>query len=118
MSDEINGQARRVRIYFGESDHHHGRSLWSAFLELLRTEGASGATVFRGVAGYGAHSRIHTASIVDLSADLPLVLEWVDTPERVEQLLPRLTEMLDGGLVTVELVEITAYRPHRQKPSR
>ena len=116
MGTEMNGHATRVRIYFGERDHYHGRSLWSAFLEFLRTHGAAGATVLRGIAGYGAHSRIHTASLVDLSADLPLILEWVDTDERVQLLLPQLGEMLDGGLVTVEPMEIVAYRPHRDPP--
>jgi PII-like signaling protein len=101
-----------VRIYFGESDRCHGQALWSAFLEVLRAEGAAGATVVRGIGGYGAHSLIHTARLVELSSDLPLVLEWVDSDERVQRLLPRLTSMLDGGLVTTEPVEIVRYTPH------
>lgn len=111
---EMNGQGTRVRVYFGEHDHHKHVPLWRAVLELLRREGAAGATVTRGLAGFGAHSRIHTASLVDLSADLPLVVEWVDTRERVERLLPRLTEMLEGtgGLLTTDSVEIHRYAPH------
>lgn len=110
---EIVGPGVRVRIYFGESDHHGHTPLWAAMLELLRSEGAAGATVTRGVAGYGAHSRIHTATLVELSSDLPLVLEWVDASERVERLLPRLSEMLDGGLITTDSVRIRRYVPHQ-----
>ena len=84
MADNaLGGRGVRVRVYFGERDKHRGKPLWSALLDYLRREGAAGATVTRGVAGYGAHSMIHTASIVDLSADLPLILEWVDTEDQV-----------------------------------
>src|ERR671930_2271432 len=95
--DEITGRGLRVRVYFGERDHHHHKPLWAALLDLLRAEGAAGATVSRGIAGFGAHSRIHTARLVDLSSDLPLVLEWVDAQERVERLLPGLTAILEGS---------------------
>ncbi|MSQ15807.1 MAG: DUF190 domain-containing protein, partial [Dehalococcoidia bacterium] len=95
-SMEITGPGTRVRVYFGERDHYQGKPLWSALLEYLRKEGAAGATVMRGVAGFGAHSRIHTASLVELSADLPLILEWVDSSERVESLLPGLITILEG----------------------
>ncbi|HEY3083636.1 MAG TPA: DUF190 domain-containing protein [Chloroflexota bacterium] len=116
--DEIVGQGLRVRVYFGERDHHRHKPLWAALLDLLRAEGAAGATVTRGLAGFGAHSRIHTARLVDLSSDLPLVLEWVDTDERVTALLPRVTEMLEGtgGLLTTDRVEIHRYVPHRSEP--
>jgi PII-like signaling protein len=113
---EMSRRATRVRIYFGESDHFEGKPLYSALLELLRAEGASGATVLRGIAGFGAHSRIHTASIVDLSSDLPLVLEWVDDSDRVAALLPQIGAMVDGGMVTMEPVEILHYGPHEDKP--
>lgn len=114
---DITGQGTRVRIYFGERDRYHGTALWRALLDFLRAEHAAGATVLRGLAGYGAHSRIHAATLVDLSSDLPLVLEWVDSDERVAQLLPRLTAMLDGGLVTVDPVAIHRYTPH-ESPGR
>ncbi len=116
---DMTGPGLRVRIYFGEKDRapdgFMGKQLWSALLEYLRREGAAGATVSRGIAGFGAHSRIHTASLVDLSSDLPLVLEWVDTKERVEQLLPRVSAMLEGtgGLLTTEPVEIHRYEAHQ-----
>ena len=115
MDDQLDGSGIRVRAYFGERDHHHGKPLWSALLEFLRAHGAAGATVTRGIAGYGAHSKIHAASIVDLSSDLPLVLEWVDSEERVERLLPELEEMLQGGLITTDLVTIIRYQPHADR---
>jgi PII-like signaling protein len=116
--DEIVGRGLRVRVYFGERDHHGHTPLWAALLDLLRAAGAAGATVTRGVAGFGAHSRIHTARLVDLSSDLPLVLEWVDTEERVVALLPRVTELLEGtgGLLTTDPVEIHRYVPHPPAP--
>ncbi|MGH2562120.1 MAG: DUF190 domain-containing protein [Thermomicrobiales bacterium] len=112
---EINGRGIRVRAYFGERDRHHGEPLWSALLQFLRRAGAAGGTITRGVAGYGAHSKIHAASLVDLSADLPLVLEWIDTEERVERLLPELEVMLQGGLITTDPVTIVRYQPHSDR---
>jgi protein CrcB len=118
--DEFIGPGVRVRVYFGERDHHGHQPLWAALLELLRAEGAAGATVLRGVAGFGAHSRIHTARLVDLSSELPLVLEWVDTEERVAALLPRVTALLEGtgGLLTTDPVEVHRYVPHRGEGRR
>lgn len=101
-----------MRAYLGERDKHGSDPLWRALLEFLRTSGAAGATVTRGVAGYGAHSKIHAASILDISSDLPLVLEWVDTPDQVEKLLPELELMLQGGLITTEPVQIIRYQAH------
>src|SRR4051794_22801945 len=112
---EIRGLGVRIRAYFGERDRHDGKALWSALLEFLRASGASGATVTRGVAGYGAHSKIHASSILDLSTDLPLVLEWVDSEERVDQLLPQLEEMLQGGMITSDPVEIIRYQAHTER---
>jgi PII-like signaling protein len=115
----MEGRGTRVRIYFGERDRHAGKPLWTALIDLLRAEGAAGATVTRGVAGFGAHSRMHVAHFPELSADLPLILEWVDTDEQVNSLLPRLNELLEGtgGLLTSEPVEIHRYAPHRQEPA-
>ena len=109
---DIVGSGVRVRVYFGEHDRAGQRALWSAMLEYLRAHHAAGATVTRGLAGYGAHSRIHAATLVDLSSDLPLVLEWVDTEGRVAELLPGLMQMVGGGLVTTDPVEIRHYAPH------
>ncbi|MGH2353148.1 MAG: DUF190 domain-containing protein [Chloroflexota bacterium] len=114
-TNNIEGHGSRVRVYFGESDKRQGKALWYALLDFLRREGASGATVSRGVAGFGAHSVIHTAHLVDISPDLPLVLEWVDADERVDALLPRLAEMIGGGLITRDPVQILHYRPHADR---
>lgn len=114
-NDAIDGRGIRVRAYFGERDRLHGNPLWSELLNYLRRAGAAGATVMRGVAGYGAHSKIHAASIVDLSSDLPLVLEWIDTEERVAQLLPGLEAMLQGGMITTDPVTIIRYQPHTDR---
>lgn len=102
-------RAKRLRIYFGESDQWRGRPLYLALLDALKKQGLAGATVVRGVAGFGAHSRIHTASILRLSEDLPLILEVIDTPEKIEQALEVISAMVREGLVTLEDVEVVAY---------
>lgn len=111
---QIIGHALRVSIYIGENDHYQGRPLYLAILELLKAEGASGATVLRGLAGFGAHSRIHTASLVTLSTDLPIVVVWVDDTRRVERILPRIQGMVDAGLITTDAVDVVQYAPGRQ----
>jgi CBS domain-containing protein len=110
---EIIGTATRVTIYIGESDRYGGKPLHMAILQLLKAEDCAGATVMRGLAGFGAHSRIRTATIVDLSADLPLVVVWVDDPARVDRIMPRLVEMVTEGLITCEEVEVLTYG-HRE----
>jgi PII-like signaling protein len=97
----------QITVYFGEADQWQHQSLALALLHMLRREGCSGATITRGVAGFGAESRIKTTTILALSFDLPMVLTVVDTPERVAHLLPTLREMLGGGLITVEDVELS-----------
>jgi CBS domain-containing protein len=111
---QLQGKALRVTIYIGESDHYQGKSLYMALLQLLKREGASGATVVRGLAGFGARSRIHTATILDLSTDLPIRVEWVDQTEVVERLLLQVRQMVDDGLITVEEVDVVQYAPGRQ----
>jgi PII-like signaling protein len=98
--------ARRVQVFVGETDRIGHRPRATAILEYLRREGAAGATVTRGVAGFGVHSRIHTASILDLSADLPLVLTWVDTADEVDILLPGLLELAGSAIVTIDDVDV------------
>jgi CBS domain-containing protein len=110
---EIVGQAKKVTIYIGESDRWRRRPLHVAILEMLKAEDCAGATVTRALSGYGAHSRIHTASLVTLSADLPLVIEWVDSPGRVERVMPRLRQMVAEGLITVHDVEVITYSHRR-----
>jgi len=105
----IRGPAKMVRIYVGESDNWHGQALYHAIVERARREGMAGVTVFRGVEGFGANSRIHTASILRLSEDLPVLIEIVDTAERVELFLPLLDEMVAEGLITVQDCEVVKY---------
>lgn len=100
-----------LRIFVGESDTWHGRPLYEAIVRRAREEGLAGATVLRGIEGFGAHSRIHTSRILRLSEDLPVVIEIVDEPERVEAVLPALDEMIGEGLITLERVRVIAYRP-------
>jgi CBS-domain-containing membrane protein len=106
---EIIGLAKKVSIYIGESDRWGHKPLYAAILELLKRENCAGATVTRALAGFGTHSRIHTASLVALSSDLPLVIEWVDSPARVGRVMPRLREMIVEGLITIHDVEVITY---------
>lgn len=114
---KVEGDAKRVRVYLGESDHWHGKPLFTAIVEHCRREGMAGATVLRGVEGFGAHSRIHTARILRLSEDLPIVVEIVDTAERVGRLLPVLDEMVSEGLITLEDVHVLKYRARAPEES-
>ncbi|HEY3449086.1 MAG TPA: DUF190 domain-containing protein [Myxococcales bacterium] len=108
---ELLGRAKRVRIYVSEGDLHHHRPIEAAILALLRKEGASGATVLRGVEGFGGSGHLHTSRLAELTAQLPVVIEWVDTPDRVERLLPRVQEMIQRGLVTLEETEVVFFCP-------
>jgi len=105
----IEGEAKKVTIFVGESDRWHHQPLHTAIVEMLRREGCAGATVVKGVEGFGKASRIHTASILRLSEDLPMVITLVDTVERVEAVLPGIDEMVGGGLVLVEDVHVRTY---------
>jgi PII-like signaling protein len=107
---KIEGQGKLLRIFIGESDHWEGRPLYQAIVRRLREEGMAGATVIRGIEGFGAHSHLHTARILRLSEDLPLLIEVVDQADRIQRVLPILEEMIPEGLVTLENVEILAYR--------
>lgn len=99
-----------LRIFVGEDDEHHGRPLYEAIVHLLREQGIAGATVFRGIMGFGASSLIHTAKVLRLSEDLPIVVECVDRAARIEAVLPLLDQMITEGLVTVERAEVRIYR--------
>lgn len=103
-------QAKLLRIFIGESDTHDGRPLYQAIVELLRSRGLAGATVLRGIEGFGKSSRLHAAHILRLSEDLPVVIECVDTGEQIESVLPGLDEMIGDGLVTLERVDVRVYR--------
>lgn len=106
---KIASQAKRLRIYIGESDRYQGRSLYQAIVEKAKSLDIAGATVFRGLMGYGANRRIHSAKILDLSSDLPLLVEIIDSQEYIEKLLPYLEEMVQKGMVTIEDIEVIKY---------
>ncbi len=99
-----------LRIFLGESDRHEGRPLHEWIVRKAREYGLAGATVLRGLEGYGAHSRLHTAKILRLSADLPIVIEIVDTREKIEAFMPLIDGAIGEGLATLEKVEIRFYR--------
>jgi PII-like signaling protein len=111
--ERFEGERTLMRIHIGESDKWHGKLLYEAIVELFRREGFSGATVLRGVGGYGSTSRYHTDKILRLSQDLPIVVELVEDPERIERILPKLDEMIGGGLITLEKVRVILYRAHK-----
>ena len=100
-----------LRVFIGESDKHDGLALFEWIVRKAREEGLAGATVLRGLEGFGAHSRLHTAKILRLSSDLPIVVEIVDTAEKIEAFLPVVDAVIDEGLATVEKVEVRFYRP-------
>jgi hypothetical protein len=99
-----------LRVLIGEDDEHEGRPLYEAIVLMLRKEGMAGATVLRGIEGFGASSRIHTAKVLRLSEDLPIVIECVDRAANIERVLPLLDQMITEGMITVEKVEIRLYR--------
>lgn len=102
--------AELLRVFVGEADRCDGRPLYQAIVEEARRLGLAGATVLRGLMGFGVHSRLHTAKVLRISEDLPIVVEIVDKAERIEAFLPTLDAMVKEGLVTVEKVRVVAYR--------
>ena len=106
----ISGEGKLLRIFIGESDHHEGKPLYQALVERVRAEGLAGATVVRGIEGFGASSHLHTSRILRLSQDLPIVVEIVDTTEQIDRILPIVDDMVGDGMVTVERVEVLTYR--------
>ena len=107
---KIEGEGQLLRIFVGESDTWHGHPLYEAIVKRVREEGLAGATVVRGIEGFGATSRLHTSRILRLSEDLPVVIEIVESAERIEKVLPMLDEMVSEGMVTLEKAHIIAYR--------
>lgn len=112
----LDGEQVLVRIFIGESDKWRHQPLSMALLERLRREGFAGATVFQAIAGFGAHSIVHTSHILRLSEDLPIVIEVVDTAEHVERLLVILDEMVHEGLVTLEKARVVKYAAGKKEP--
>ncbi len=108
MPETPTGPALRLRVHIGERDHHGGQPLYTAIVEAARRAGLRGATVFKGIEGYGAHSVVHAARIVDLSADLPIVVELIDAAEAIDRFLPTLRAMVAEGLITLEDVRVVS----------
>ena len=105
------GERVLMRIHIGERDKYNGKPLYQQIVELLRARHYAGATVFRGIMGFGPTSKLHTDRFLELSIDLPIVVECVDTEERIQAILPELDGMLGGGLITLERARVIMYRP-------
>lgn len=114
------GERTLMRIHIGERDKDpkSGKPLHHAIVALLRKRQYAGATVFRAITGFGASSKLHSDRFDVLSLDLPLVIECVETAERIEAILPELDEMIEGGLITLERAKVIMYRPHLPKAER
>ena len=109
----LEGEQVLMRVFLGESDQWEHRPLYMALVELFRRNGLAGATVLKGVAGFGARSLVHTASLLRLSTDLPLIIEVVDSQEHLDRVLPTIDTMMGGGLVTMEKVRVIRYEATR-----
>ena len=105
-------EGQLLRIFIGEDDTHNGTALYEAIVLKARELNLAGATVVRGIMGFGANSHLHTAKILRLSEDLPLIIEIVDTEEKIQMILPFLDKTVKEGLITLEKVKIFKYRPH------
>jgi uncharacterized protein len=108
----LKGERVLMRIHIGERDKYRGKPLYAAIVELLRARHYAGATVYRGIMGFGASSTVHTDRIEVLSIDLPIIVECIETAERIDAILPHLDEMIGGGLITLERANVIVYRPH------
>ncbi len=111
MTERFRGERTLMRIFIGESDKHDGKPLYEALLERFRKKGLAGATVLRGIAGFGASSKVHTDKVLRLSLDLPLIIEVVETDATIQGILPDLEELIGGGLITLERTKVILYRP-------
>jgi hypothetical protein len=112
---KLSGELVLMRIFIGESDKHGHVPLYEALVELFRKEGFAGATVLRGVAGFGAHSVYHTDKLLRLSLDLPIIVEAVETQEKIDALMPRIDAMMNGGMITLEKATVIRYSPPQGK---
>lgn len=113
---KLDGEGFLLRIYIGEQDKWHHQPLYEAIVLKARELGLAGATVLRGPMGFGAHSHLHTAKILRLSEDLPVLIEIVDKEEKIDAFLPELDKMLGDGLVTLEKVRVITYRAGGSQP--
>jgi hypothetical protein len=110
---KLSGEGKLLRIFLGEADRYDGQQLFEAIVHLARSRGLAGATVLRGVEGFGAHSRIHKSTILQLSEDLPILIEIVDTSDKIEALIPEIDAMIEkahcGAMMTIEKVDVRKY---------
>ena len=110
---KLSGEAKLLRIFVGEASRHEGEPVYDLIVEEAKKRGLAGATVLRGTVGFGANSRLHTAKILRLSEDLPMVVEIVDEADKIDGFMPFLDEVLEEGLVTQEKVEVVHYRHNK-----
>lgn len=115
----LEGPSQRLTIFIGETDRYHHKPLYSEIVKRAHRAGLAGASVFRGMEGFGASSRIHTTRILSLSEDLPMAIIIVDAPERIARFLPQLDELITEGLVILDDVQVVKYvgRGHENAPS-
>jgi PII-like signaling protein len=106
---KLSGELVLMRIFIGESDRCGHIPLYEALVELVRKEGFAGATVLRGVAGFGAHSVYHTDKLLRLSQDLPIIVEVIESQDKIDALMPKIDEMMNGGMITLEKAKVIRY---------
>ena len=111
---KIPAEGKLLRVFVGETDQWQGRPLYQAIVEMARKEGLAGATAIKGFMGFGCKSHLHTAKLLRLSEDLPVVIEIVDSEEKINRILPKLDEMVAEGLVTLEKVQVVMYRGKKE----
>ena len=109
MMTKLIGENLLMRIFIAEGDRYEHRPLYEALVEMLRKEGFAGATVLRGVSGFGAQSVYHSQKLLDLSADLPMIIEAVETEAKINAIMPRIDTMMSGGMITLEKVRVIRY---------
>ena len=109
------GENLLMRIFIAEGDRYEHRPLYEALVEMLRKEGFAGATVLRGVSGFGAQSVYHSQKLLDLSADLPMIIEAVETEAKINAIMPRIDTMMSGGMITLEQATVVRYGHHHEK---
>ncbi len=111
------GPAQMLRIYLGDADRAGGKTAYRAIVELLRTRGLAGATVLHGIEGFGTKQHLHTDRILTLSVDLPVVIEVIDTEDRIHAVLPELDELVGDGLIVLSPVQVVAHRSGHSGPA-
>lgn len=111
----LEGEGILLRVYINETDKYKGKSLSQAIVEFLREKGIAGATVIHGVTGYGAHSAIHTSKVLRLSEDLPVIIQTVDTSEKLDKIIPELEGMIKEGLIITQKVHVRKYLAREEK---